>query len=394
MPTKLLIFCFGDSVHARRRVKIFVDDPSFEVAVISDYDYGFENAKNLHLKPLHGKKDDSIWWRKYTLTKYLVFAISEIIAICYNLWTVKKFVRGFKPNVILLQTLIYPSYLAFIASKKIPIAITFWNGDVTWWAKWSGLEMLFKKQILHYGIKRAKLLTANSQTAYQAAVKYGADTQKMKLLQYPAVDIDHFRKLDKNQAKKLLQIELSQKVIFCPRGFALKHYLNNETILEASKSIIKENENILFLFSNTCNQDEWEIEMQKMEKIGISKKHFRFDGKIEHSKMPFYYAASEMVLSISSNDSLPNVMLEAMACGVPLIMGDIPPIKEIIQDQQNGFVIGVHDSKALISAIREVLNQNLLIQVFIEKNRLFIEKYMDSKKNSQIIKDLIKNLCP
>lgn len=42
--------------------------------------------------------------------------------------------------------------------------------------------------------------------------------------------------------------------------------------------------------------------------------------------MPDYYACADVMVSISSHDSLPNCMLEAMACGIPVVMGDIPQI--------------------------------------------------------------------
>src|SRR5215831_10209648 len=43
--TRVLFVCWGESIHARRRVQLFIDDPRFEVAVVSTYDYGFQGAR-------------------------------------------------------------------------------------------------------------------------------------------------------------------------------------------------------------------------------------------------------------------------------------------------------------------------------------------------------------
>ena len=47
--TKVLFLCWGFSIHARRRIQIFVDDERFKVAVVSTYNYGFAGALNVLL---------------------------------------------------------------------------------------------------------------------------------------------------------------------------------------------------------------------------------------------------------------------------------------------------------------------------------------------------------
>src|SRR4030042_4298500 len=47
--TKVLFLAWGFSIHAYRRIQLFVDDPEFEVAVVSTHDYNFTNARNILL---------------------------------------------------------------------------------------------------------------------------------------------------------------------------------------------------------------------------------------------------------------------------------------------------------------------------------------------------------
>jgi hypothetical protein len=48
-PYRLLILCWGYSIHARRRAQLFIDDPRFEVTVVSTHNYAFEKAENVLL---------------------------------------------------------------------------------------------------------------------------------------------------------------------------------------------------------------------------------------------------------------------------------------------------------------------------------------------------------
>ena len=83
-------------------------------------------------------------------------------------------------------------------------------------------------------------------------------------------------------------------------------------------------------------------------------KNFRWDGQVPFDMMPIYYCAADVMVSIASNDSLPNCMLEAMACGIPVIMGDIPQIREWVNDGVNGFLVPPRDPIALSESILKV----------------------------------------
>ena len=51
--TKILFLAWGYSIHAQRRIQIFVDDPLFDVTVVSTYNYRFSGATTI---PLSGVK--------------------------------------------------------------------------------------------------------------------------------------------------------------------------------------------------------------------------------------------------------------------------------------------------------------------------------------------------
>jgi colanic acid/amylovoran biosynthesis glycosyltransferase len=55
-------------------------------------------------------------------------------------------------------------------------------------------------------------------------------------------------------------------------------------------------------------------------------------------------------------DGIPVVLMEAMACGVPVVSGDLPAIRELVIDGETGVLVPLDDPGALAAAIERILN--------------------------------------
>jgi len=64
-----------------------------------------------------------------------------------------------------------------------------------------------------------------------------------------------------------------------------------------------------------------------------------------------YYSLADAFIIPSREDNLPNVLLEAMACGTPVISFNVGGMSEIIVDGFNGLKASSIDSNALLKAI-------------------------------------------
>ena len=56
---------------------------------------------------------------------------------------------------------------------------------------------------------------------------------------------------------------------------------------------------------------------------------------------------ADCFLSLSSYEGMPNAMLEAMACGLPVIASKIPPHEELINDDVEGFLVDLDSDRGL-----------------------------------------------
>ncbi|SUI42330.1 Lipopolysaccharide core biosynthesis protein rfaG [Serratia marcescens] len=79
---------------------------------------------------------------------------------------------------------------------------------------------------------------------------------------------------------------------------------------------------------------------------------------VQKQTLPFYQAADALLLP-TLYDPFPNVILEAMSCGLPVITSTTCGGAEFITPGQNGFVTDALDVPAITEAIRALPRQAL-----------------------------------
>jgi glycosyltransferase involved in cell wall biosynthesis len=76
--------------------------------------------------------------------------------------------------------------------------------------------------------------------------------------------------------------------------------------------------------------------------------------------MPAYYSLMDVFVHPSLRDGMPNALLEAMACGVPVIATPVGGVLDVVRNQENGMLAPVNDVDALADAIQCVLDDSTL----------------------------------
>jgi len=76
-----------------------------------------------------------------------------------------------------------------------------------------------------------------------------------------------------------------------------------------------------------------------------------FAGRVEHSAMPEWYRSADVFVLPSEFDNSPNVVLEAMASGLPVVATDVGGLRQYMQHGVNGELVPGGDAPALAEAI-------------------------------------------
>jgi glycosyltransferase involved in cell wall biosynthesis len=76
--------------------------------------------------------------------------------------------------------------------------------------------------------------------------------------------------------------------------------------------------------------------------------------------MPHILASAQVVVLPSYREGLPKILLEAAACGRPIVATDVPGCREVVKDGANGILVPLKDAGSLTHAIAKLLSDPLL----------------------------------
>jgi glycosyltransferase involved in cell wall biosynthesis len=81
-----------------------------------------------------------------------------------------------------------------------------------------------------------------------------------------------------------------------------------------------------------------------------------FTGYIPQAETPRYYRAADVFGLSSDFDNSPNVVLEAMACGLPVVATDVGGVREFVADRKGGAIVPPRDAAALAEGLGQYLS--------------------------------------
>jgi len=99
----------------------------------------------------------------------------------------------------------------------------------------------------------------------------------------------------------------------------------------------------------------------------------RWEGNVPNHKLPDYLNAAMVFALPSHYEGHPKVLIEAMACGVPVLGGDSPGIRNLVEHGVNGYLCGT-DTMSIREALEELLKNPALREKIGRNAREFAVK--------------------
>ena len=110
-----------------------------------------------------------------------------------------------------------------------------------------------------------------------------------------------------------------------------------------------------------------------------------FAGQVDFDHLPRYYRASDLYLGASHSDGSSVSLMEALACGLPAVLSDIPGNLEWVSEGVQGWFFPDGDAAALADRIRRAVSQKAGLINIGQAGRALAEQRADWPKNFQCL---------
>jgi len=91
-----------------------------------------------------------------------------------------------------------------------------------------------------------------------------------------------------------------------------------------------------------------------IQRFGLGEQ-VRLLGPRPHAELPRLYGAADALVLASSREGWANVLLEAMACGTPVVASNIPGNPEVVRDPAAGVIAGANTPDGIAAAVRRLV---------------------------------------
>jgi len=110
--------------------------------------------------------------------------------------------------------------------------------------------------------------------------------------------------------------------------------------------------------------------------------------KMPHSELMAHFKASKMFVLNSGYEGFSHIILEAMACGLPVITTNVCGNPEIIQDSYNGLLVEYNNKEQIKNAILKIWKDKDLREKLIQNGYKTLEKFTLDKMINKTLETL------
>lgn len=113
---------------------------------------------------------------------------------------------------------------------------------------------------------------------------------------------------------------------------------------------------------------------QIVKKHGLEQ-NIIFTGKISHEDVPNRLNSNDIFVLPSISEGMPNVLLEAMAAGLPIVATNVGGIPDIVKNNKNGYLVEPKNPQQLAERIHFLIENTEIHRIISEQNQVDAQKY-------------------
>lgn len=273
--------------------------------------------------------------------------LAYLRAIC----KIRRLIRQIRPDLLHAHYATSFGLLALVSGFK-PLVVTAWGSDVLVAPK----ESVILKHIVERVLKHADALTSDSTNMSERMRELLNGHERILKTITMGVSRDWFEQIPNSEKKPLQILSL--------RGHQTNY--NIDVLIQAMAEVTKVLPEAQLIVAGEGPETDGLRRLSAS--LGIDP-NVHFVGQLPHEAVQAYLNESSISASVPTSDATAVSLLETMACGSFPIVTDLPANREWIEDNVNGLLVPIKDTKALAEAMIRALEDSALRDQASEINR-------------------------
>jgi len=198
-----------------------------------------------------------------------------------------------------------------------------------------------------FALRAADLVTVSSEGMRAAAIRAGARPERIEHVHH-GVDTSRFAPGPPrpDEPPRILSIR------------AVQPLYRHETVIDAVARLAEHDlRPVLVMGRLGADPAYLRALVDRARERGIAHQLVVLDG-VSHEDLPALYRSADVLVSVPETDSFPVTLLEAMACGVPAVVSDLPAVTPVygpLDPVAEALVVPIGDAEATARALRQAL---------------------------------------
>jgi glycosyltransferase involved in cell wall biosynthesis len=286
----------------------------------------------------------------------------------------RRLTREINPDLIHAGPIQTCAFIAILSGFR-PILTMSWGFDLMddvhrnkWW-----------ERVTRYTLKRSTFFTSDANVTRDKAVAYGMDPAKTIVFPW-GVDLDHFALNSKHVTRNVF-------TLFCNRAWEARYGV--DVLARAFVKVSQERDDVNLLLLGGGSQGN---AIRQILQNGGALDRVAFAGQVSQTDLPYWYHRADLYISPSHVDGSSVSLMEALACGLPCLVSDIPANKEWVVEDENGWLFRDGDANHLAEKILAAVSQREKLPEIGRSNRRLAEMRADWKKNAEALMNVYRSL--
>lgn len=214
---------------------------------------------------------------------------------------------------------------------------------------------------------------------------YFVDESKITVFPW-GIDLDLFKKHNKIESRAQTGLPTDKFILIFNRSLESVYGISD--LLEGFKRFSENKDDVMLMMLASGSKKEFV--MRYIQKNNLSAK-VRLMDRIANSLLPAYLNSSDVYISTALSDGTSLAMLEALACGLPVIAADVPAIREWISET-NGIIIPKKSPEKVCDALEKYYNNRKLMEEHGIINMRIAEERADWDINYLKLKEIYNKM--